>query len=124
MSNIDLLRGALAANAAFSSLTGLAALILAGTLEESLGPPAWALRAVGAGLLGFAALVAREAREPRRAGARQIIAADLAWVISAAIVVAVAPGWLTSNGRIVLISVTAIVAAVAAAQWRGLEAAS
>ena len=122
--NIDLLRGALAANAAFSGLTGLSALILAGTLEESLGPPAWALRAMGAGLLVFAALVARHSREPQRAGTRQIIAADLAWVISAAIIIAVAPGWLTSAGRVVLISVTAIVAAVAAAQWRGLEAAS
>ncbi len=124
MSNIDLLRGALATNAAFSGLTGLAALILAGTLEDSLGPPAWSLRAVGAGLLVFAALVAREARRPQKAGTRQIIAADLTWVTAAGIIAAVAPSWLTSNGRIVLITVTGVVAVVAAAQWRGLEAAS
>ena len=118
------LRRALFANAAFSAITGLGALALAPGLAESLGPPAWALRSLGAGLVVFAALVAREARRLGRNGTIQIIAADAAWVVTAAVLVAVAPSWLTGAGRITLAAVTLVVAAVASAQWRGLGTAS
>lgn len=115
-----ILEKALKANAGFSLATGLIAVALAGRFEESLGPPAWSLRALGAGLLVFAALVAREARAPEPTGSQQIIAADLAWVVAAAIIVAVSPDWLTGTGRVVLGVVSALVAVLAAAQWRGL----
>jgi hypothetical protein len=113
---------ALLANAVFSGVTGLAALALAPVLAESLGPPAWGLRALGAGLVVFAALVAREGRGPARAGTIQIIVADAAWVVTATLLIARAPSWLTGTGRATLAAVTLVVAAAATAQWRGLRA--
>ena len=117
------LRRALFANAAFSGITGLTALALAPVLAESLGPPAWALRSLGAGLVVFAVLVAREGRRPRRAGTIQIIVADAAWIVVAILLIAIAPTWLTDTGRVTLAAVTLVVAAAATAQWRGLRAA-
>ena len=117
-----MLKNALVANAVFSGTTGIGAIVFAGLLAESLGPPAWSLRALGAGLVGFAAIVARESLAPQRRRARQIVAADAAWVAAAAIIILAAPGWLTGAGRSVLATVTASVALLAAAQWRGLEA--
>lgn len=122
MKKTELLRLALTVNAAFSGLTGSGALILASSLSERLGPPAWSLRVLGAGLLVFAAIVAREARAPTGTMARQIVAADAGWVIAAAVIVVSAPNWLTEAGRTVLIAITLVVAGVAAAQWRGLAA--
>jgi hypothetical protein len=116
------LRRALFANAAFSAITGLGALALAPALAESLGPPAWALRSLGGGLVVFAALVAREGRRLGRTETIQIIAADAAWVATATILVALAPSWLTGTGRATLAAVTLVVAAMATAQWRGLRA--
>jgi hypothetical protein len=116
------LRRALFANAAFSGTTGLTALALAPVLAESLGPPTWALRSVGAGLVAFAALVAREGRSPGRAGTIQVIAADAAWIVAAILLIAIAPTWLTGIGRATLAAVTLVVAAAATAQWRGLRA--
>lgn len=118
---ITMLQRALTANAAFSALTGLAALTFAGRLSGALGPPDWSLRALGAGLLIFAALVARESMAPGRSGTIPIIAADLAWVVSATIVLVSAPSWLADTGRITLATVSLVVAAVAVAQWRGLQ---
>ena len=115
------LRRALVANATFSGLTGLTALGFAGRLVETLGPPAWSLRSVGVGLLGFAALVARESAAPGRAGTLLIIAADLAWIATAAVIVAIAPPWLTDAGLIALAAVTVVVGVVAAVQWLGLR---
>lgn len=116
----DNLRNALMTNAGFSTATGLIAVAFAARLEGLLGPPAWSLRAIGAALLVFAALVAHEARAPGQARIRQIIAADLAWVVSAAVVLASAPAWLTDTGLVVLGVVSVLVAFIATAQWRGL----
>ena len=122
MNSNDLLKRALAANAMFSGLTGFGTLALAGSLSDSLGPPAWSLRGLGAGLLVFAAMVAIGARAPGKTGTWQIIAADVSWVVAAAAIVAVAPSWLTEIGRGTVVAVTLVVAALAAAQWLGLEA--
>ena len=118
------MRSALGANAGFSAIAGIAALALGGRLEASLGPPAWSLRALGAGLIMFGLVVAREAGAPSRPGTWRIIGADLAWVAAAVIIIAIPPGWLAETGRAVLASLTVVVAALAAAQWRGVEAAS
>lgn len=115
------LERALTANAGFSAATGLIAIALAGGLDASLGPPAWSLRVLGVGLLVFAAFVAREARAPGRTGSRQIIAADLAWVVAAVVILASAPDWTTDTGLVVLGAVSALVALLAAAQWKGLS---
>lgn len=117
------LKLAITANALFSSITGLVAVLMAGRLSQVLGPPSCSLRVLGGGLLVFAALVAKEARAPRPAGTRQIIVADAGWVLGATAIVAWRPGWLTAVGQTVLIGVTMVVAGVAVAQWRGLRSA-
>ena len=117
----DTLRTALLTNAGFSGVTGLLALVLAGSLATSLGPPAWSLRALGVGLIVFGIAVTLVARAPQPRRAWEIIAADLAWVATATVVIAVAPGWTTAAGRTVLAVVTVAVAALAAAQWWGLR---
>ena len=119
-----LLRNALFANAGFSGVTGALAVALGGPLEDALGPPTWSLRALGAGLLVFAVVVANEVRSPGNPGTWRIIGADLVWVVAAASAIAMSPEWLTRSGRAVLALVTVAVAALAAAQWRGMEAAS
>ena len=115
------LRGALVANAAFSGTTGIGAIALADVLATSLGPPAWSLRALGFGLVVFAAVVAGESRAPGPRGTWRIIAADVAWVATAVIIIMVSPGWLTGVGRAALAAVTVAVAFFAVMQRRGLE---
>lgn len=119
-----LLRNALLTNAGFSGVTGAVAVALGGPMEDAFGPPTWSLRALGAGLLVFAMVVANEARAPGHPGTWKIIGADLVWVVAAAIVIAVSPEWLTRSGQVVVALVTVAVAVLAAAQWRGMEAAS
>ena len=121
MNNTTLGRS-LIANAAFSGLTGLTALTLANRLAETLGPPAWSLRVLGVGLLGFAALVAREWASPGRSGTLGVIAADLAWIATAAVILVIAPTWLTDAGRTALVVVTLVVVLVTGGQWLGLRA--
>jgi hypothetical protein len=115
------LRGALVANAVFSGTTGIGAIALANVFAGSLGPPAWSLRALGVGLVVFAAVVAGESRAPRRRDTWRIIAADVAWVATAVLIIMVSPGWLTGAGRATLAAVTVVVAVLALMQWRGLE---
>lgn len=77
-------RLALYANAAFSTLTGLAMLIAPGPLAELAGVQApWVLRLVGAGLLPFAGTVIWEARRPTVAPGQVVTISllDFAWVI-------------------------------------------
>lgn len=119
-----LLRNALLTNAGFSGATGALAVALGGRLGDALGPPTWSLRALGMGLLVFAVVVANEARAPGHPGTWMIIGADLLWVVAAPIIIAVGPEWLTRSGQAALALVTVAVAALAAAQWRGMEAAS
>lgn len=119
-----LLRNALLTNAGFSGAIGALAVALGGRLEDALGPPTWSLRALGMGLLVFAVVVANEARAPGHSGTWRIIGADLLWVVAAPIIIAVSPEWLTRSGQAALALVTVAVAALAAAQWRGMEAAS
>lgn len=115
------LQRALVTNAVFSATTGLGALLFAETLADALGPPAWSLRVLGAGLAAFAVVAALESRARRRTGTIQIIAADLAWVVGATALIVVPPSWLTPTGRTVLAAVTAVVAGVAATQWISLR---
>jgi len=85
MTNDAFLRAALRGNAAFSTLSGLAALVFAGPLAPWLGVPDAApwLRALGVGLVAFAAgLVWLASREEVPSGtAWGVVAADLGWVL-------------------------------------------
>jgi hypothetical protein len=118
------LTNALSANAVFSAGTGLGGLAFANGLSEVLGPPGWAIRLVGAGLLVFAGAVALVARRAARTGVIQVVMADAGWIVIAGALVAIGPDWLSEAGRLTLGGLTMVVVVLARAQWRGLDAAS
>jgi len=116
------LRLALRANAAFSTTSALLFVLDRTALAPVLGVPAALLVTLGVGLAAFAAmLIATSLRsDPIRlvAESRMHCAADLAWVAGSIPVVAL--GWLTPAGSIGLAGVSAVVLALAIAQWRGI----
>lgn len=112
------LRAVLGANAATSALFGLAAAFATDPLADRLGvtEPA-ALRAVGIGLLVFAAAVTLVATGPvarLEGGALAVTAGDVAWVVATPIVLALAG--LSTTGVVVGIVVAVGVADFAIAQ--------
>lgn len=119
-----LLTRALAANAAFSGLSGLVLLAAAGPVAGWIGLEggAW-LRAIGAGLLLFAAALVglTRSREPARRAVGAVTAADLAWVAGSALLLALFPDLLTTAGERTVGAVAVVVAALAAAQLLGLR---
>lgn len=115
-----LLVRALAANAVFSGLSGLALLLAAGWLGV---PEPWILRALGAGLVAFAAglaLLARSAR-PRRDLVLAASVSDFAWVAGSAWLLVGFPDLLTSAGEAAVAVVAVLVAVLGAAQLVGLR---
>jgi hypothetical protein len=116
-----LLKPTLTANAASSAITGVALVAGAAPLSGWLGIPAWLSIVVGAGLLAFAVGVARVARNPLPSGVRQVIAADVAWVIGAAAVIVGFPGSMSTAGLWALGIVTVAVADFAILQTLGLR---
>ncbi|MDX1691569.1 MAG: hypothetical protein R3290_11150 [Acidimicrobiia bacterium] len=117
-----LLRRSLAANAVFSLGAGLAGLVAASRLASLVGVPAVWIVAVAAGLIPFGLGVLRLARMDRvdPGAARAVVAADVAWIAGAAVIVAL-PGVLSPEGRVVVASLTAVVAVWAVLQAMGLR---
>jgi hypothetical protein len=87
-----LLRASLRLDGAVSALVG--ALLLAGAplLDGLLGPPARVLALVGAGLIAWGGLWFLARRRSVVAAAREVVAANVAWV--ALSIAVVAAGWL------------------------------
>ena len=84
MTDQRLLKGALSANAAFSTLSGATSLLYADTLGEFLGGvPGAELAGLGVGLLGFAGFVFWLSRRPVVPAALGwgVVAGDAAWVL-------------------------------------------
>ena len=114
------------ANAAFSALTGLVALIGAQPLAAEFAVErAWIFTALGLGLVLFAAVVAagttwaRRSAEPHRrmaALALEVSVADMAWVAATAVVVLIAE--MTAIGNVVAIVAAILVADFAVVQLR------
>lgn len=117
----NILTRTLAANAGFSVVTGVTLIIGAVPLSRWLGIPTWLTIAVGVGLLPFALAVAKTARSPRRDTVRQVIVADIAWVIGAAVVLIGFPRSMSTAGLWTLGLVTVAVADFAALQMIGLR---
>ncbi|SCG61790.1 type II toxin-antitoxin system RatA family toxin [Micromonospora halophytica] len=117
------LRAALRSNVVFSSASGLV-LLTGGVAATPWGlGPAWLTPLVGAGLLPFAAAVARIAVLPATALRRQagwVIAADATWVVASLILLITAD--LPAPGAAVVAAVAAIVATLAGWQTLGLVA--
>ncbi len=111
----------LAANAGFSAVTGVILIVGAAPLSSWLGIPTWLTIAVGLGLLPFAFTVARVARNPRRNTVRQVILADIAWVIGAAVIIIGFPQSMSTAGVWTLGLVTAAIGFFAAFQALGLR---
>ncbi len=117
-----LLRYSLRGNAAFSSLSGLAALIFATPLASALGTgPPLALRLLGAQLFGFALLLVWLAARPliRPAFVWAVIAADLLWVVGT--VPIVMSGELSSAGNWTAGMIADVVALFALLQYLGVR---
>ena len=118
-----LLRRTLAANATFSALSGAAMIALAGPLDRFMGLGlSWLLIVIGAGLLGFAALIALNARRPQinRAEAWLTVASDAA-VLGSVIVVFGFSDLLSTGGKLLVAFVAVAVADFALFQYLGLR---
>jgi len=111
--NAPIVRFALLANATFSTLTGILALVLHEPLSRHLGlaPGPWIL-AIGAGLLLFAGLLLWSVRRgPTRRDLVAFVAGDWAWVLGSMALVLCVPDLLSADGR-VLVSLLAVPVAV------------
>jgi hypothetical protein len=119
------LRAALRANAVFSLAAGITLLGSGWWLADpwTLGPTV-APPAVGAGVAGFGVLVARIAVEPAgrlRRLAAAVVAADLAWVVASAVLLAGTDRPATATTAIAAVAV--VVAGLAVWQLAGIAAA-
>ena len=119
-----LLMRTLEANAVFSAVSGIAliAIALAGT--DGFGVPPWMLDIVGAGLVPFAWIVHRTARNPEPMLVRLIVGADVAWVAAAAVILLGFPGTLSPTGSIALAVASLVVADLAVMQYVGMRSGS
>jgi len=121
------LKLALRANAAFSGCSG-AYLALFGrqasrlTLASPEAGGEWGLRALGVGLVAYAALLARlsggAAERPREVWA--VIAGDVAWVIGSAAWILFASPTLSATGTDIVAGVAVVVGLFAVLQWLAL----
>jgi len=114
------LRSVLVTNTALSVTTGLTGLLLGGPVADALGvDQVWLIRLLGAGLLGFAGvvfLVARSAQPVLQRWSRDISQADLGWV--AGTIVAIALGWFSTSGALIMSTVALAVLVLGLAQYR------
>lgn len=118
---MSLLKTTLFINAGSSAITGLVLAVGAVPVADWLGIPTWVAVVVGIGLLGFAVSVTMTARNPRPDAVRQIIIADVAWVIGAVIVIFGFPGSMTTAGLRALGLISLAVAGFAILQTLGLR---
>lgn len=119
-----LLRRALRANAAFSTMSGLTLVVGSYLIGPWIGvEPSWIVLLVGLGLLPFAySLFANAKREVVNLGeVKSAIAGDIAWVIGSITVVVVDPTGLTTAGIVTILLIAAVVADFALLQWMGLR---
>lgn len=115
------LKRTLAANAAFSGITGTLMVGAAAPLSEWLGIPAWLSAALGVGLVAFAGAVFHVSRHPAPRRVVSVIAADITWIVGAAFVIVGFPEALSTAGVWTLALVTLAVADFAVFQAIGLR---
>ncbi len=118
-----MLRKALYANAIFTGMSALVALLFSGFLADEFEVAPLILVAVGAGLLGWTWLVWIFARRDptRRREAWIVIAGDEAWVIGVIVLLAAYPDVMSDSGKLILAVLTIVVAALASFQLLGLR---
>lgn len=118
-----LLRLALRLDAAVSGANGAAYLLAAPLLQDVLGLPAGALRAVGCALLVFAAAIWLLASRPTLSAraAAVVVAANLLWVVDSLAVAVAGWGSPTTAGTAWIVLQAAVVGGFAGLQWRALR---
>jgi len=120
-----LLRNTLKANAIFSTLSGLAFAVGAGSIADSvaLEDGAWFLLLIGFGLLPFAAFVYYAATRPKidRRVINSIIVMDISWVVGSAIVLLTDLLALNSAGNWGVLIIADVVLTFAVLQFVGLR---
>jgi hypothetical protein len=121
--HIPSLTTALRVNAAFSALSGIAALVLGAMFDEPLGLARRVMVVIGLGLVLYGLQLGIGTRDPERRTAvgRFAVAADTAWVAGAAFVLLFTPDILDGAGRVVLLVATLVVAELAMTQYLGLR---
>ena len=108
------------------SCLSFGALFLAtpGAVAGALGtPPVWFIAALGAGLVGNAALLwlsVRAGRAPRRAEVLAFSLGDAAWVVGTLALILAGVWIVTPGGRVAALAVAVMVGALGRAQWRRL----
>jgi uncharacterized protein YndB with AHSA1/START domain len=119
----QLLGSAVSYNAIISATSGLALVTAAPLLSGPIGLPGWILAVVGAGLVGFAALLLWLLAEPRRLalGVRFVLGADVVWVLGAVVLLVGSPTLLAPAGQVALGAVSVVVAVIAVGQAVGLQ---
>jgi uncharacterized protein YndB with AHSA1/START domain len=117
------LTSAVSVNAVFSAVSGLVLVAGAPTMSGWFAVDGRLLTGIGAGLIGFAALLGRLLAEPRRLapGAWWVLTADIGWVVGALVLLVAFPTVLSSGGRITLAAASVVVAAIASGQFIGLR---
>lgn len=115
-----MLKRYLAANAAFSTVSGLVLITAGDWLGRHIPAPGWLWPALGAGLLLFAVQLVAMTRSPALAArlASGVVAMDAAWVVLTTIVLVWRWPMLTTIGAGLIIDVNLVVAALAWLQWR------
>jgi hypothetical protein len=119
-----LLRSALRASAAFSTLSGLALLAAPGAIGAVLGVQAPEVhQGIGLALLVFAADLLWFSRTPHtlRAIGRAAVAGDAAWMLGTLALALASPGLLRRTGWVLAGAVALAVAGFGAAQALGLR---
>jgi len=120
----SLLKKALLANAAFSSISGLSFILFTQAISQFLGwSNSWILATIGAGLVAFALMIytVAQAKSINHAQVMSIIAADLSWVLLSIVVIFTPFVALTLEGKWAVAIVADIVAIFAFAQYWGLR---
>lgn len=117
------LASAVSVNAVFSAASGLVLLVGAPILAGPFGVDGWLLAALGGGLLMFAGLLIWLPADPPRlaAAAWWVLGADVAWILGAVGLLAIAPSILSANGRVALAAVTVVVFLTVVGQLDGLR---
>ena len=119
------LRNMLRANAVFSTVTGLLAVVAGGPVAGLLGiDQVWVVRALGSGLVGFAGvvIVVSGVRTSLLRPASLVVSiGDLGWV--AATLATFALGWLSTSGVAVMSATSVVVLGLGLAQLRARAAA-
>lgn len=120
------LRNLLRVNAAFSTVTGLVAFVAGGPVADLVGvDQVWVVRALGAGLAGFAGavfVVSGLRTSLLRPASLVVSIGDLGWVAGTVAVFAL--GWLSGSGVAVMAATGVVVLGLGLSQLRARAAAA